>query len=173
MTVTSLLLCAWTLLTASPDDMGRTGRALTAQCTAAITSTSGPYPGSFYVFPYLVGLGLVTLVAVAASYRISHRPLGSGPEAADRYRRTGLTSVVSAYGLTVTIPLTGIALTAGAALLGHDCAPTSWRVVGVAALVIALCSIGTAVVCLVGLLAPAALAMADSTGSAGREPVRG
>lgn len=159
--VAGLLLCAYTALVASSDDMGRSGRSLAAQCSATLSAASGPFPGSFYVVPYLAGLACVTAIAVLAALRITRRTLGSGPAADDRYRSTGLTAVVSAYGLTMSVPLAGLALAAGTALLGHECPQTGWRVVGVAALVIALCAAGTALISLVGLLAPATLASVD------------
>lgn len=160
-TVAGVLLCAWTLLTAGPDDFGRAGRSLTAQCSDLTTSSRGPYPGSFYVTPYLVGLAVLAAVGLLAATRISRRSLGADADVADRYRRTGLVSVVSAYGLALSTPLAGIAFFAGTALLGHSCPEPSWRIVGVAALVVALSAIGTGVVCLIGLLAPASVSLAD------------
>lgn len=172
MTVAAVLLCTYTALTASPDDTGRAGRALFAQCTAAVSSSRGPYPGSFYVAPYLAGLAVVALVALLAALRISHRTLGSDPVAEERYRTTGLTSVVSAYGLTLSAPFAGIAFFAGTTLLGHSCPQTGWKVVGAAALVLALCAVGTALVCLLGLLAPGALGAADAVREVEQEQAR-
>ncbi|MGN0063472.1 MAG: hypothetical protein ACI379_04465 [Nocardioides sp.] len=160
-TVAGVLLCAYTALTASADDMGRDGRSLAARCSATVSAASGPYPGSFYVLPYLAGLAVVAAIAVVAALRITRRTLGSDAPSADRYRSTGLTAVVSAYGLTMSVPLAGIALVAGTALLGHECPQTGWRIVGVSALVVALCAAGTALISLVGLLAPATLSSAD------------
>ena len=172
MTVAAVLLCTYTALTASPDDTGRAGRALFAQCTATVSSGRGPYPGSFYVVPYLVGLAVVAVVAVLAALRISHRTLGADAVAEERYRLAGLTSVVSAYGLTLSAPFAGISFFAGTALLGHSCPQTGWKVVGIAALALTLCSVGTALVCLLGVLAPGALGAADTTRDTERHEAR-
>lgn len=173
MTVAAVLLCTYTLITASTDDMGRAGRALIGWCSADLVATRGPYPGSFYVLPYLAGLAVAAAVAAGAGLLISRRSLGAGPEAADRYRRTGLAAVVGAYGLTLAAPLAGIAFYAGTALLSHDCPQTGWRAVGVAALVLTVCAVGTALVSLVALVAPSTVAAIDVPRKAETEAVRG
>jgi hypothetical protein len=161
--VVAVLLCAYTTLTASPDDQGRAGRALATWCSPTWNASSGPYPGSFYVVPYLLGLGVAATIALAAAVRISSRTLGSDPEVAERYRASGLTAVLGAYGLTLSTPLIGIAFFAGTSLLRHSCPQTGWTLVGWSALVIAVCAVSTALVSLVALLMPGTYSALDTT----------
>lgn len=156
--VGAVLLCAYTWFTASPDDLGRAGRSLTAACSADTSSSRGPYPGSFYVWPYLVGVLLAVVLGAMACVRITRRSLAGDEAEAERYRRVGTTSVVSAVGLVVATPLVGIAFFAGTTLLGHNCPQTGWRAAGAASLVLVVVALGSGLVFLVGLLSPGSVA---------------
>lgn len=149
-----LALCAFTLTTASSDGLGRAGRALSASCLDGSTSTRSPYPGSFYLTPYALGVVLALAVALFAAHRITTRSLGGSPEQADRHRAVGLRSVVAALGVVVAAPLTGIAYFAGWALTSHSCVPEAFGNVGIAALLLVLLSALTTTVCLLALLVP-------------------
>ncbi len=154
LTVAGVLLCLYALITASPDDLGRAGRSLSAACSTGMTSARGPYPGSFYVLPWLIGVAAAGVLGWLACLRITRRTLAGDTAETDRHRQVSATTVVSAVGLVVATPLAGIAFFAGTALLGHDCPETGWRVVGLAALVLCVAAVGSVLVFLIALLVP-------------------
>lgn len=149
----AVLLCTFTLVTASPDDMGRAGRELFRVCSPTTSSGSGPYPGSHYVWPYAIGAGLAIAIAAAAVARITHRAVGGTPEQGDRYRAVATRAVVGALGVALSGPLAGIGFFAGTTLLRHSCAPTGWHAIGVAALLVTLLSMVTFAASVLSLLA--------------------
>ncbi len=161
--VAAIALCSFTLATASPDDMGRAGRTLFRFCSATRSAGSGPYPGSFYVLPYAIGVGAAALTAVAAMLRITHRAVGGTPAQGTRYRTVGIRAVVGAFGVALSAPLAGLAFFAATTLLGHDCAPPSWTAVGYAGLGVILLSLLTFAASVVSLLvsAPAPVPAVD------------
>lgn len=161
MTVVAGLVSLWGFLTAGPDDLGRAGRSLTAHCSPDITSSNGPYPGSFYLVPYLIGVVVVAAIGLLAALAISRRALGAKPGSADRYRRAGLTTVLSAYGLTLSVPLVGIAFFAATALLSNECPQRGWTAAGIVLIGVAFAAVGTMIVSLVGLIVPTALGTTD------------
>lgn len=158
LTVAGVLLCLYTLLTASADDMGRAGRSLLGVCPGGATSARGPYPGSFYVVPWFVGVASAMLLGWLACARITRRTLAGETAEADRQRRVSGTVVVSAVGLVVATPLVGIAFHAALTLWNHDCPPAGGRTLAVAALVLVVATFGSFLVFLVALVAPAPVA---------------
>lgn len=130
LTVAAALLCTWSVAVAHADDMGRPGRELFAFCSATTSSGRGPFPGSFYVTPYAIGVAAALVIAVTAAWVVHRRTLGGTPEQAERHRRVGLTSIVGAYGVVVSMPLVGIAFFAGTTTLGHTCPQPGWTAMG-------------------------------------------
>jgi hypothetical protein len=144
-----------TSLAGSPDDLGRAGRSLVRQCSAVMTESHGPWPGSFYALPLgaLVLCGL--LAAGVALTRVVRRPRQTGDVAVDdALRRSAATSVTAAAGLLVSIPLAGVAAFAAAGLLGIDCRPGWWTVPIAALAVLAPAAVALAAWCAVTLAWP-------------------
>lgn len=159
-----------TTLSGSRDDMGRAGRVLTAEFCVDTVQSRGPWPGVFYTAPLvsllLVGvvLALVVLRLVVARAPLlpeSDRQGTGGPSetpgtallevADDLLRMQAARAVVSSVGVLLSVPLVGIALFAGSAVLGIRCAPAWWTVGGVALLVLSALSL--AVLCWSGTVA--------------------
>ncbi|WP_329217715.1 hypothetical protein OG352_16215 [Streptomyces sp. NBC_01485] len=83
---------------ASPDKIGRTGRALAVTCRSA-TRHLGPWPGLYYAAPVLVSLTLGTAACVWSLRRIAHRP-------GDNLRRHDRSwAITAAWGLLVSSQL--------------------------------------------------------------------
>jgi hypothetical protein len=131
-TVTLFVLAAVTTTVASADDLGRAGRSLA--CVNGLRGAAyGPWPGSFYTVP---GLGLVLAGLVLAAFtlrRIARRPQpADDADTDDDLRRRSTDLVVSATGILVLVPLAGIAVTAGGALmaLADECGRAWWTGAG-------------------------------------------
>lgn len=154
LTVAAAGLCAFTTWTAAPDDMGRAGRSLVNACSAVHTAGRGPFPGSYYVQPYVLIAAIALVVAGFAAWRVTHRTIGGTLDQADRHRRVGLRAITGAFGLVVATPLVGIGMTAGSALLGHDCPSPGWTAMGYAALVVALGALVITCASLLAVVAP-------------------
>ena len=97
------------ILTGSPDDLGRPGRAITVFCDAddglhVISST--PWPGSWYSVPLLIVLAICTLIGLGALILATKRPVLPDLEADAAFRRLA--------GHTVTCTLTFTAAVTGA-----------------------------------------------------------
>ena len=150
-TVVLVALGSVTTAVASADDLGRAGRSLV--CTVPYgpdglggRAGHGPFPGSFYTLPglavALAGLALAGLTL----HRIVRRPQPIETAGADDARRRRSTElVVSATGILVLVPLSGIALSAGSALravagpCGHAWwAGAGWGLVALAGAALAL-----------------------------------
>jgi hypothetical protein len=137
------LLVATTLM-GSADDLGRTGRTLSARCPAtpegAFSASNGPWPGSYYSIP----LGLLLLAGLSAAalalLRIARRPRPGDPtevtQMDDLLRRRAATIAIGSCGVLVSIPLIGISLVSSRALLGNDCGPAWWDPAGSALLLL-------------------------------------
>lgn len=125
-------LLAFTTVTGSADDMGRAGRAIARQCSAASSQTHTPWPGSYYSYP-LAALLLGGLVAAVFTFRkVVIRPRPGDPAVVtitdDLLRsRVGYT-VTGAIGVLVSIPLIAVSLITAFALLSISCRPVSWTV---------------------------------------------
>jgi hypothetical protein len=134
-------LLVGTTLMGSADDMGRAGRSLFRVCSSELSASRGPWPGLFYSVPLAIAVAVGVLGAVVALRTVVLRPRrGSAPElvAADNVlRRRSAEAVVAATGVMVAPSLLGVALTAGGALVGFDCAPPWWTVLGFALLAVA------------------------------------
>lgn len=134
-TALHLATLALTTVSASADDMGRTGRQIAARC-GNIGSGAGPYPGSFYSVPLMLLLLVIGLAAVAALIAVVRRPRGFAPDDVgdDVLRQRSTTRVLAAAGSAVAASHVGIAFFAGTALLRMDCQrawmdPVGWVLV--------------------------------------------
>jgi hypothetical protein len=125
------LLALLTVTTAagSADDLGRAGRSLFRQCTAAVGEGHGPWPGSFYSVPLLGVVLAGLLVAAVVLRRVVLRPRSGGdPAVDDALRRRAARAVVGACGVLVGVPLAGVSLVTAGGLRGISCAPGWWTV---------------------------------------------
>ncbi|MCT9081369.1 hypothetical protein [Streptomyces fulvoviolaceus] len=109
-----LILLTVAAAMASPDDLGRAGRALTLTCRGA-TESAGPWPGLYYGLPMLASLAVSTGACGWSLRRIATRP---GDEQS-RHDRT--LAIVAAWGLVVSSSLLGAASTASGALMNMTC----------------------------------------------------
>ena len=119
------------VLTASPDDMGRAGRAITASCYVDLpggestlqTNTNGPYPGSFYAIPAALDMAITVCCAVVAARAIRDRANpDAGHTAYDTgLRRDAMSRVVSAVGATAYGTAAPISFVMAVALSSNDC----------------------------------------------------
>ena len=122
----------WTTVSASPDSLA-TQRAFTvtgsarvgseaAPGTQVITSTSTPFPGSFYTIPIAIGVPIVLLLGGIALWLTARRPRnGADPELVavdDALRRQTAQGVVAGVGLVMSLSLLLVAFLAALALLG-------------------------------------------------------
>lgn len=140
-TLCAIALLAFTTLTASPDDLGHAGRTLANTC-GAITTARGPYPGSYYSVPLLIGMACATALAGYAARRAVQRPRGDLPTLGAEYlRRRSVTAVAGGLGLAITAPTIGIAAFSSMALLPNDCAPGWQHAVGLLTLILMLASV--------------------------------
>lgn len=136
-------ILAFTTVTASADDQGRAGRALTRTCLNAAgfesVNSRTPYPGSFYSVPLALGLLAALLLFAVSARRVVLRPRGTtaGEEGDDVLRRRSVTAVLAALGIAIAAPLVGIAGTAGLALTRHGCSTSWWNWLGVLMLICA------------------------------------
>jgi hypothetical protein len=139
--LTAVVLLAGLLVTTtamgSTDDLGRAGRSLSAQCGALVSSTVGPWPGSFYSLPLAAVVALGLLVAAVALRSVVRRPRQGGDLSADDVlRRRAAETVTAAAGLLVVVPFAGVAVIAAGALGSIvrgplddvSCAPAGWGV---------------------------------------------
>lgn len=160
-TATALLavVLTSTTLAGSPDDMGRAGRALARQCSAVLSETVGPWPGSFYAVPVLaVVLPGLALAALALRQIVQRPRSGDDPRLDDALRRQAAESVVAGAGLLVAVPLAGASFFAAHALSNLDCAPTSWRVLAGALGLLVPVVVGLSVWCVAAFSVPTGLA---------------
>jgi hypothetical protein len=116
-----VVLLAAAAAVASPDDLGRAGRALTVSC-GGTTESSGPWPGLYYGRPMLASLAAATAACGWSLRRIATRP---GDE---QSRRDRSLAIVAAWGLVVSSSLLGAASTASGALLSTTCDGTAGTV---------------------------------------------
>ena len=124
--VAAVAVLIFTTATASADDMGRAGRQLSRACSTELSSGRGPYPGSYYSIPLLIGFLLSVALASLAARQIVRRPRGAMLEASqDALRRRSLAAVTAGLGLAVAVPLSGVCVVASLALLFFNC-PADW-----------------------------------------------
>ncbi|MEZ0064515.1 hypothetical protein ABIA32_000503 [Streptacidiphilus sp. MAP12-20] len=110
----SLLVLA--AATASPDDLGRTGRAFGYAC-GEVSVLRSPWPGTYYSLPLAAVLGAATLACGLTLRRMARRP---GVD--ESWRRRSAARVAAAWGLMVTASLAGVSLAMAGALSGLPCA---------------------------------------------------
>jgi len=150
-------LLSATAATGSADDMGRGGRSLAWRCASGVTGSAGPWAGSFYALP----LALVVLTGLAAAgltlHRVVRRPRGEGLPAAedDALRDRSAVVVTGAFGALVTVPLAGVCLVTGGALLSAGCRPLGWSVAGWSVIAAVPASLALLTVSLAAVLTPA------------------
>ena len=148
-----VLVC--TTVAGSPDDLGRVGRRLVRQCSALVSESHGPWPGSFYAAPLGVLVVCGLLAAGAALVRVVRRPRQTGDQAVDdALRRSAATSVTAAAGLLVGIPLAGVAAFAAAGLRGIACRPDWWTLPIAGLVVLVPAAVALAAWCAVTLAWP-------------------
>lgn len=159
-----LLLLTVAAAVASPDDLGRAGRALTLTCRGA-TESAGPWPGLYYGLPMLASLAVSTAACGWSLRRIATRP---GDEQS-RYDRT--LAIVAAWGLVVSSSLLGAASTASGALMSVTCDGTAGTVANWALWPMSLLALIVVPWCLFTIISPRATGAARAAWAA--RPVQG
>lgn len=171
---TVLLLGALALGVAwgSPDDLGRVGRVLSRACTVlepglgpvTMTSSRGPWPGSFYAVPLLAALLVLAVLVVVALRVIVARPrpdldsLGLDTQ----LRRWSAGHVLAAASVTVLGTLAPVAVFMASALADQTCPGGAGQtLVGWTAAIIGPLALGAAAGLLVGLLSPPSIRVDD------------
>jgi hypothetical protein len=154
-----LALLTVTTATGAADDLGRPGRTLVAQCSAALQQGAGPWPGSFYSLP-LGAVVLTGLVIAGATLRLIVRRPRAGADlttvgADDAMRRRAAETITGACGVLVGLPLAGVCLLSAGALLSPSCRPAWWTVAGWALLALLPALAGLLGWCATVLLSPA------------------
>ncbi|MCX3064026.1 hypothetical protein [Streptomyces beihaiensis] len=142
-----VVLLGVTTALGSADDMGRAGRELSMTCSG-VTEAYGPWPGSFYAGPVLASVALASLACGYALRRITRRA------GEDQERRERASAITAAWGLAVSVPLAGAALTAAGALRGMSCDGAVGSVAVWVLLPVSAIALGTAVRCLVAASVP-------------------
>jgi hypothetical protein len=147
------LVLGFGTLRGSADDQGRAGRALTTRCVrdvpglgpTEISSTRGPWPGSFYTVPLALGLLVLVLLAVLALRTIVQRPApDSDSQQLDTVARQAATqnvlSACTVAGLLIVGPL---ALIMGTMLRADsECATTAAHLGGFGLLMLGALAVG-------------------------------
>ncbi|UQA94415.1 hypothetical protein [Streptomyces halobius] len=113
-TASLVVLLVTAAAVASPDDLGRAGRAFTVTC-GGVTEGHGPWPGSHYGIPILTSLAAGTVACAWALRRIAHRPGG------EQQRRDRSSAITAAWGLLVSAQLLGVIVTITGALTSTAC----------------------------------------------------
>lgn len=129
--LTVMLLTGWAL--GDPDDAGRAGRALATTC-GATGQSHGPWPGSFYAIPMLIGLAIILVTSVVTLRSVVQRSRSSADDQAgdDRVRAEAVRRVLlvtASVGFIATVP---VAVLMGAAVFALDCRPGWYPALGVA-----------------------------------------
>jgi hypothetical protein len=152
-------LLSVTTATGAADDLGRGGRILVLQCSQALQTGAGPWPGSYYSVP-LAAVVVAGLTAAGFALKaVVRRPrAGADPAmvaADDALRWRAAQAIASACGILLGLPLAGVSLIASTALLRLSCAPV-WLTVA-AWVILALVPAAVVVIgwCAALLLTPA------------------
>lgn len=118
------LVMAVTTAVGSADDLGRAGRTFARQCSAVMSSSTGPWPGSFYTVPLALVVLSGLLLAGFALHRVVRRPRqGEDRAVDDGLCRQAAEAVTAACGVLVAVPLAGVSVVAAGALSNHTCPP--------------------------------------------------
>ncbi|MFE1315135.1 hypothetical protein [Streptomyces sp. NPDC058755] len=147
--VSLVVLLVIGLATASPDLIGRTGRALTLTCDG-VTKPIGPWPGIFYATPILASLTLGSAACAWTLRRIAYRPGG------DQQRRDRSWVITAAWGLLVSPQLLFVGLMMATVLLHTSCAGTLGTVTALLIYPLGLLALMTLAWCLFTVVAPRA-----------------
>jgi hypothetical protein len=155
-TVGLIIALVATTAMGSADDMGRSGRSLSRQCSATSSSSRGPWPGSFYSLPLAAIVLGGLMVTMFALLRIARRPRqDEGIELDDTLRRHCASAVVASFGMLVAAPFCGVSFFAAhALLLFGSCAAPLWTTFGVVALLLAPCLLVMTIWCASIVLRP-------------------
>ncbi|MEV5877481.1 hypothetical protein AB0L75_25305 [Streptomyces sp. NPDC052101] len=135
--------------TASPDAMGRAGRAITVTCDGA-PKPLGPWPGIFYGIPILASLTAGTGACFWALRRIAHR---AGD---DQQRRDRSWAITAAWGVLVSSQLLLVGLMIATVLTHTTCAATLGTVTALVIYPLGLLGLISLAWCLFTLVAPRA-----------------
>ncbi|MEU5278852.1 hypothetical protein AB0G87_20865 [Streptomyces asoensis] len=100
---------------ASPDSMGRAGRAVTVTCDG-VTRALGPWPGFHFATPMLASIVVGTAACGWALRRIAHRPGGN------QQRHDRSWAITAAWGLLVSSQLLLVLAMIGRVLSRTTCA---------------------------------------------------
>ncbi|WP_051790722.1 hypothetical protein [Streptomyces sp. NRRL S-1022] len=146
---------------ATPDDLGRAGRALTLTCHGT-TERHSPWPGFFYGLPVLGSLTAATAVCGWSLRRIATRP------GDDRSRRDRSLAVVAAWGFVVSGSLVGVTVTACGTLAAMTCDGTPGTAATAVLLPLALVSLVTAGGTLLTVCSPRATGRSRAEGGESR-----
>ncbi|WP_329035917.1 hypothetical protein OIE71_23790 [Streptomyces sp. NBC_01725] len=144
-----VVLLAVSVATASADEAGRVGRALAGSCQGD-AYVVGPWPGPYYAWPVLGGLGAGSVVCALTLRRVTARAGDDGR------RRVRARATIGAWGVLVAAPLFAVSSTMAVALYTLPCG--GW-VIGLGAVsltIVAFVSAVTAGWCLVAMLVPRA-----------------
>ncbi|WP_199847911.1 hypothetical protein [Streptomyces dysideae] len=145
---------------ASPDDLGRAGRALTVTCQG-MTHMSTPWPGLYYGIPILATLAISTAACGWSLRRIATRP---GDE---QSRRDRTLAIVAAWGLVVSTSMFGAASTVSGALMSTTCDGTLGTAANWLVWPLGLITLVTGPWCLFTILSPRATWRAPGAGASG------
>lgn len=145
--VVLVVLLALSVATASADGAGRAGRALVDSCQG-VDHVVVPWPGPYYAWPVLGGLGAGSLVCALTLRRVTVR----GGD--DERRRAGARATVGAWGVLVATPLFAVSSTMAVALHSLPCGGRAGDLGAVGLACVAFVSAMTAGWCLVALLVP-------------------
>lgn len=113
-----VVLAAGTFM-GSADDLGRAGRSLTRTCTvlingelAEVSSSRGPWPGSYYAIPAAAALLVVLILAAVAARAIvaRQRPSAEDADLDDQLRRWSVMRVAAATDATMRFTAAPLAL---------------------------------------------------------------
>lgn len=135
---------------ASPDALGRAGRAVTVTCRG-VTKPLGPWPGLFYATPVLVSLVLGTAACGWALRRIAHRP-GENQRRHDRSW-----AITAAWGLLVSSQLLLVLGMIGRVLSRTTCAGMLGNVTALVIYPLGLLTLFSLGWCLFTIVAPRAV----------------
>lgn len=138
-------IVALTTAAGSPDDMGRAGRELVRRCSAVLTSGAGAWPGSYYALPLAVVVLIGLVAAGGVLTRVVRRPWSGDDLPVDAaLRRSAAGAVTAAAGLLIAVPLAGVSVVAGSALVGIACRPEWWTVAAIGLAIVAVASVALA-----------------------------
>jgi ABC-type Fe3+-siderophore transport system permease subunit len=113
-----------------------------------LTAGAGAWPGSYYAFPLAIVVLCGLLAAGVVLTRVVRRPLQSEDVAVDEALRCSAAgAVTAAVGLLIAVPLAGVSVVAGAALVGISCHPEWWTIAAIALAGLAVASLALAAWC--------------------------